>query len=128
MWKDNIDDEDHPFNDRPSNILIHKWVPQNEILGKVLVFAFVAFFTTHPIFFCILGHPHTKLFITTGGSLSIQEAIYHGVPVLGIPIYDEHHHNIQFIVDRHLGLKLDYNDLTEETISASINAILQNPM
>ncbi|XP_019758071.2 UDP-glucosyltransferase 2 [Dendroctonus ponderosae] len=106
MWKDNIDDEDHPFNDRPSNILIHKWVPQNEILG----------------------HPHTKLFITTGGSLSIQEAIYHGVPVLGIPIYDEHHRNIQFIVDRHLGLKLDYNDLTEETISASINAILQNPI
>jgi len=34
IWKDNIDDEDHPFHDQPSNILIHKWVPQNEVLGK----------------------------------------------------------------------------------------------
>lgn len=33
IWKDNIADEDHPFNDKPSNILIHKWIPQNEVLG-----------------------------------------------------------------------------------------------
>ncbi|XP_066262229.1 UDP-glycosyltransferase UGT5-like [Euwallacea similis] len=106
IWKDNIDDDEHPFNNKPSNILIHKWTPQLEVLG----------------------HVHTKLIITTGGSLSIQEAIYHGVPVLGIPIYDEHHKNIQFIVDRNLGLKLDYHNLTEENIYEAINTLLQNPI
>ncbi|XP_066142819.1 UDP-glycosyltransferase UGT5-like [Euwallacea fornicatus] len=106
IWKDNIDDDEHPFNNQPSNILIHKWIPQLEVLG----------------------HKHTKLIITTGGSLTIQEAIYHGVPVLGIPIYNEHQKNIQFIVDKNLGLKLDYHNLTEENIYDALNTILQNPI
>lgn len=76
----------------------------------------------------LTGHLHTKLLITTGGTLSVQEAIYHGVPVVGIPIYDEHHKNIQFIVDNKLGLKLDYHNLTEENIFETVNAVLQNPM
>jgi len=71
---------------------------------------------------------HCKLLITTGGSLTIQEAIYHGVPVLGIPVYDEHHRNVKFIVDHHLGLQLDYHNLTEENILNAMNTILKNPM
>ncbi|KAL1513968.1 hypothetical protein ABEB36_003302 [Hypothenemus hampei] len=106
VWKDNIDDDEHPFRDKPSNILIHKWIPQNDVLG----------------------HVHTKLLITTGSTLSIQEAIYHGVAVIGLPIYDEHHKNIQFILDRNLGLKLDFNNLTEENIYETVNRILKNPI
>lgn len=34
----------------------------------------------------ITGHENTKLFITHGGLLSTQEAIYNAVPMLGIPV------------------------------------------
>lgn len=41
----------------------------------------------------VSGHKNTKLFITHSGLLSTQESVYHGVPMLGIPIFAD-----QFIV------------------------------
>jgi len=31
------------------------------------------------------GHENARLFITHGGLMGVQEAIYHAVPLLGIP-------------------------------------------
>jgi glucuronosyltransferase len=35
----------------------------------------------------ILEHPKTRLFITTGDFLSVQESVWFGVPILGVPIF-----------------------------------------
>lgn len=40
-----------------------------------------------PNFSTLVAHKNTKLFITHSGLMSSQEAIYHGVPMLGIPIF-----------------------------------------
>lgn len=48
----------------PKNVHIKAWMPQNDILA----------------------HPNIKLFITHTGLLSSQESIWHGVPMLGVPI------------------------------------------
>uniref|UniRef100_A0A3Q3GN57 UDP-glucuronosyltransferase n=1 Tax=Labrus bergylta TaxID=56723 RepID=A0A3Q3GN57_9LABR len=47
-----------------NNTMLVKWLPQNNLLG----------------------HPKTKVFVTHGGTNGIYEAIYHGVPILGIPL------------------------------------------
>ncbi len=49
-----------PMHNMPENIMLTKWVPQQDILG----------------------HPATKLFISHVGQSSVQEAIYHGKPVV----------------------------------------------
>ncbi|KAK7891041.1 hypothetical protein WMY93_023004 [Mugilogobius chulae] len=48
-----------------NNTLLVKWFPQNDLLG----------------------HPKTRVFVTHGGTNGLQEAIYHGVPILGIPLF-----------------------------------------
>ena len=55
--------DDNPGN-VPENVLVLKWLPQNDLLG----------------------HPKTKLFICHGGNNGQNEAVYHGVPMLVIPI------------------------------------------
>ncbi|KAF7665987.1 hypothetical protein LDENG_00123960 [Lucifuga dentata] len=47
-----------------SNTLVMDWLPQNDLLG----------------------HPKTRVFVAHGGTNGIQEAIYHGVPLVGLPL------------------------------------------
>lgn len=78
--------------------------------------------------FVILAHPNLKLFITHGGLLSTIEATYHGVPVVGIPIFGDQKMNVAKAVNRKVGLQVPYNELTEETLGKALNEILSNPM
>jgi UDP:flavonoid glycosyltransferase YjiC (YdhE family) len=51
----------------PENVYLQPWLPQNDILGQ----------------------SNTVLFITHCGNNGLYEALYHGVPVLGIPLFSE---------------------------------------
>jgi glucuronosyltransferase len=33
----------------------------------------------------IIGHKNARVFISHGGLIGIQETVYHGVPLLGLP-------------------------------------------
>uniref|UniRef100_A0A8C6MQ97 UDP-glucuronosyltransferase n=1 Tax=Mus spicilegus TaxID=10103 RepID=A0A8C6MQ97_MUSSI len=55
-----------------SNTRLYRWIPQNDLLG----------------------HPKTRAFITHGGTNGIYEAIYHGIPVVGIPLFGDQNDNI----------------------------------
>ncbi len=61
-----------------NNTLIVDWMPQNDLLG----------------------HPKIKLFVAHGGTNGVQEAIYHGVPVVGLPVFFDQHDNLLRLKER----------------------------
>lgn len=98
--------EDDLLPDKPDNLKISKWLPQNDILG----------------------HPNVKVFITHGGLLSTTETVYHGVPVLAIPIFGDQKMNVAQMLLNGYGLSLDFDDLYDESkISSTLNELLTNP-
>lgn len=68
-----------------------------------------------------------KLFITHGGLLSTIETVYHGVPIIGIPVFGDQDMNIANAVISGYGIGVPYNELTEERLSKALNEILTNP-
>ncbi|XP_062549717.1 UDP-glycosyltransferase UGT5-like [Armigeres subalbatus] len=101
LWK--FEDESMP--NQPSNLMIKAWMPQNDILA----------------------HPNVKLFITHGGLLGSTEALYHGKPMVGIPIFGDQPMNVEKAVRSGYAVLLDYDDITEETVEKAIGTVLNNP-
>lgn len=99
LWKF---EEDLP--NKPANVMISKWLPQDDVLS----------------------HPNVVLFISHCGKGGLSEAKYHGVPVLGIPIFGDQQSNVQIAVNEGWALHLPYSELTEEKFSQSLNEMLGN--
>lgn len=79
-------------------------------------------------FYQFIAHPNIKLFITHSGSLSTYEAVYHGVPVVGMPFFADQFVYLKKILIRKIGLGLDHQNLTEDIIYNTVNEVLNNPM
>jgi glucuronosyltransferase len=89
----------------PKNVIVRKWLPQNDILG----------------------HPNVKLFIGHGGALSTQESIFHGVPMICIPFFVDQHINTKMIVKRKLGVSVDFKSITAGYMLRKLREILDDP-
>ncbi|XP_055374507.1 uncharacterized protein LOC129607504 [Condylostylus longicornis] len=100
IWK--WDSEILPGNS--TNILFKNWLPQDDILA----------------------HPNLKLFITHGGKGSLIEAAYHGVPMVGIPLFADQHGNIREMVKKGFGVGIDITNLTIDSFENVINDVLTN--
>ncbi|KAF2888123.1 hypothetical protein ILUMI_18050, partial [Ignelater luminosus] len=72
-------------------------------------------------------HPNIKLFITHGGLLSTIETVYHGVPIVGIPIFAEQQMNVANAEVAGYGVGVPYKTLTEERLTAALEEVLNNP-
>lgn len=89
---------------QPPNLKIGKWLPQSDILA----------------------HPNIRMFITHCGMMSSMEAAYRGVPIVGIPFFLDQKVNAKKFVKRGLGVQLDYNTLTKETVLTAVREVLNN--
>jgi len=89
----------------PKNVKLSSWLPQQNLLG----------------------HPKMKLFITHCGGGSAEEAIYHGVPLVGIPIFGDQIKNSDHAKKLGMLVELDWNDITEESLEKVIHEALNNP-
>ncbi|XP_071512509.1 UDP-glycosyltransferase UGT5-like [Panulirus ornatus] len=94
LWKWDQD----TMKDLPPNVRLARWLPQQDILG----------------------HPRLCLFISHGGLLSIQEATYHGVPLLGLPVYMDQYYNLRQVQRQGWGRVLRWEDLAFDTLRQNI--------
>lgn len=75
----------------------------------------------------ILAHPNIKAFITHGGLGGNTEAVYHGVPMVGIPLFADQKTNIDNAVKAGYAVRISYDDITQETVDKALEEILNNP-
>ncbi|CAH2074784.1 unnamed protein product, partial [Iphiclides podalirius] len=99
LWKLEED-----LEDVPSNVHILEWAPQESIL-------------THENLILVISH---------GGLLTITEATHHGVPMIGIPIYGDQFVNVDLVVQRGCGLRVDYSNDLPNKIREAVDEIISN--
>ncbi|XP_032541776.1 UDP-glucuronosyltransferase 2A2-like isoform X3 [Chiroxiphia lanceolata] len=87
-----------------SNTRIYDWIPQNDLLG----------------------HPSAKAFITHGGTNGLYEAIYHGIPMVGIPMFADQHDNIAHVVAKGAAVHVDFNTLKTQDLVDALNTVIYN--
>ncbi|XP_058054053.1 UDP-glycosyltransferase UGT5-like [Anopheles bellator] len=97
--------EDETLPNKPDNVIVKAWWPQDDILG----------------------HPNVRLFITHGGLLSTTESMFHGVPVIGIPVFGDQYLNMGKAERTGYGLLLPFQEITEDRLRTTIGKMLSDP-
>ncbi|XP_042343820.1 UDP-glucuronosyltransferase 2A2-like [Plectropomus leopardus] len=94
---------------RPStlgnNTLLVDWLPQNDLLG----------------------HPKTRVFVAHGGTNGIQEAIYHGVPLVGLPLMFDQPDNLSRMKARGVAKVMDIATVNKDNFLEALKEVLYNP-
>ncbi|XP_022083211.1 UDP-glucuronosyltransferase 2B17-like [Acanthaster planci] len=75
----------------------------------------------------IMEHANVKVFVSHGGSFSMYEAMWAGLPMVGLPLFGDQMGNFDRLEDRGVGLALDITTLTPESFSQSIQKVISDP-
>lgn len=67
-----------------------------------------------------------KAFVTHGGLLSTTEAMFYGVPIVGIPLLGDQHINMKQVQDAGWGILLDFDDINEDTVYEAIAEVIND--
>lgn len=68
-----------------------------------------------------------KVFITHGDIISITEAIYGGVPIIGTPFFfDPERYVINTVLNFGYGIEMNFESLSKSTLEDAINEVLNN--
>lgn len=98
LWKF----EDDSIPNLPKNVMIKKWLPQNDILA----------------------HANTKLFISHMGIGGYNEAMFHAVPVLAVPFVGDQDTNAAKAKSQGWAEVVPAQDLSETTLKEALDKML----
>ncbi|XP_033828984.1 UDP-glucuronosyltransferase 2B31-like [Periophthalmus magnuspinnatus] len=94
---------------RPStlgnNTLLVDWLPQTDLLA----------------------HPQTRLFVAHGGTNGLQEAIHHGVPLVGLPLMFDQQDNFFRMQMRGVAKVLDVSTVNRDVFLEALKEVLHEP-
>ncbi|XP_023180070.2 2-hydroxyacylsphingosine 1-beta-galactosyltransferase [Drosophila hydei] len=93
------------MHDLTPNVKLSRWLPQQDILG----------------------HSQLRAFITHGGLLSMFETVYHGVPVVTMPVFCDHDVNSAKAEVDGYAIKLDLETLSTNQLYKSIMKVIHDP-
>ncbi|XP_072024405.1 UDP-glucuronosyltransferase 2C1-like isoform X3 [Amphiura filiformis] len=98
------------LNGKPSatltpNVKVVDWIPQNDLLG----------------------HPQIKAFVYHCGVNGVWEAVYHGVPMVAVPLFGDQYDNAQRLVSRGMAVKVDISTLTSDELAQAIRTVIKDP-
>jgi len=65
--------------------------------------------------------------MTHGGFGSTTEAVYHGAPLVGIPMFGDQDLNMELAENKGFALRLDFAQLTEEKLLEALNEVIKEP-
>lgn len=74
----------------------------------------------------LVAHRNIKLFIYQGGLQSTEEAVYYGIPLIGIPILWDQIYQVRNIVRLGIGVRLQIDNLSKESIEATVHEVISN--
>ncbi|KAG8233491.1 UDP-glycosyltransferase [Ladona fulva] len=89
----------------PAEVHVFKWLPQQSLLA----------------------HPNLVCFVSHGGLLSLQEATYHGVPIVGFPFFGDQFLNLNYASERGMAIALDFYSFTKDDLLDAVDQILRVP-
>lgn len=75
----------------------------------------------------VLAHPNIKLFITHAGYASTIETVYHGVPIIAIPVFGDQKMNAVYAETKGFGRILPWQDITKNSFAKMIEEVIGNP-
>ncbi|XP_056621931.1 UDP-glucuronosyltransferase 2A3-like [Triplophysa dalaica] len=94
---------------RPSalgnNTLVMEWIPQNDLLG----------------------HPKTRAFVAHGGTNGVQEAIYHGVPIIGFGLIFDQPDNLSKMRVKGVAKTVDFGTVDKNSFLETVKEVLYEP-
>lgn len=103
LWKYEGSSED--IKELTANVKLSRWLPQQDILG----------------------HPMLRAFVTHGGLLSMFETVFHGVPVVTMPVFCDHDVNSAKAVVDGYAVKLDLRTLSANQLHKAIMKVIHDP-
>ncbi|ELU07253.1 hypothetical protein CAPTEDRAFT_43985, partial [Capitella teleta] len=89
----------------PANVVISDWLPQNDLLAN----------------------PNIKVFVTHCGNSGQFEAVYHGVPMIAMPIFGDQFYNAQRVHYRGYGIFVDTFNFQPDDLVSAINRVSHDP-
>lgn len=87
-----------------NNTKLVDWMPQNDLLG----------------------HANTRAFLSHGGLNSIYEAMYHGVPVVGVPLFGDHYDTMTRVAAKGMGIMLHWKSMTEDDLYSALTSVIKD--
>ena len=75
----------------------------------------------------LLGHKNTKISISQCGGSGQFEALYHAIPMIGLPVMGDQHYNALRMQQKGFGIIFNVMDFTSDDLLVAIQEILKEP-